>query len=496
MERLRSTKVVATIGPACDSVEAIQELIRAGMSVARLNFSHGNHESLRALGEKVRRAASEIGANVALMADTRGPEIRTGPLRDGPIELVRGALFSLHPLPLQPADRPAGKADQRSDGGSERRPGGRPGDAAGVSVSYARLGRELEPGVSIFLDDGTMELCVESTDEEEIRCRVVRGGELGAYKGLSVPGVDLDLPLLGPADLDDLRFIAESDFDYVAASFVRGAEDIESIRQVLRGHGAEIPILAKIEHRRAVENLEALIEAADGTMVARGDLGVELPVERVPVVQKRIIRATVQAGKPVITATQMLDSMVRNPRPTRAEASDVANAILDGTSAVMLSAETATGRHPTEAVRMMATIAREAELALSEYGDLQRMEPRVLDRLTDAVAHAATTIASRTAAAAILTLTETGNTSRSISKYRPECPILAVSRSAQVIRRLALNWGVTGLLYEGDDDDLQKVDFGIERAREICARPGDVLVVTAGISSASGSTNLVRIVHV
>jgi pyruvate kinase len=331
MERLRSTKVVATIGPACDSVEAIQELIRAGMSVARLNFSHGNHESLRALGEQVRRAAAGIGANVALMADTRGPEIRTGPLRDGPIELVRGALFSLHPvplhpvplhpLPLQPADRPAGRL----------------GDAEGVSVSYARLGRELEAGVSIFLDDGTIELCVESAEEDEIRCRVVRGGELGAHKGLSVPGVDLDLPLLGPADLDDLRFIAESDFDYVAASFVRGAEDIESIRRVLRGHGAEIPILAKIEHRRAVENLEALIDAADGTMVARGDLGVELPVERVPIVQKRIIRSTVQAGKPVITATQMLDSMVRNPRPTRAEASDVANAILDGTSAVMLS---------------------------------------------------------------------------------------------------------------------------------------------------------------
>jgi len=480
MERLRSTKVVATIGPACDSVEAIQELIRAGMSVARLNFSHGKHASLRALGEQVRRAAAEMGANVALMADTRGPEIRTGPLRDGPIELVRGGRFSLRPAPLDPGERS----------------GERSGDAEGVSVSHARLGRELEAGVSIFLDDGTIELCVESAEEDEIRCRIVRGGELGAYKGLSVPSVDLDLPLLGPADLDDLRFIAASDFDYVAASFVRGAEDIESIRRVLREHGADIPILAKIEHRRAVENLAALIDAADGTMVARGDLGVELPVERVPIVQKRIIRSTVQAGKPVITATQMLDSMVRNPRPTRAEASDVANAILDGTSAVMLSAETATGRHPTEAVRMMATIAREAELALSEYGDLQRTEPWTLDRLTDAVAHAATTIASRTEAAAILTLTETGNTSRAISKYRPECPILAVSRSALVVRRLALNWGVTGLLYEGDDDDLQKVDFGIERAREICARPGDVLVVTAGISSASGSTNLVRIVHV
>jgi len=476
MERLRSTKVIATIGPACESVEAIQELIRAGMSVARLNFSHGKHESLRALGEQVRRAASELGANVALMADTRGPEIRTGPLRGGPIELVRGALFSLHPDPLHPD--------------------GRPGDVDGVSVSYAGLGRELHAGVAIFLDDGSIELCVEQADEAEIRCRVVRGGELGAYKGLSVPSIDLDLPLLGPADLDDLRFIAESDFDYVAASFVRRAEDIEAIRRVLREHGAEIPILAKIEHRRAVENLEALIDAADGTMVARGDLGVELPVERVPIVQKRIIRSTVQAGKPVITATQMLDSMVRNPRPTRAEASDVANAILDGTSAVMLSAETATGRHPAEAVRMMATIAREAELALSEYGDLQRMEPRALDRLTDAVAHAATTIASRTDAAAILTLTETGNTSRSISKYRPDCPILAVSRSAQVVRRLALNWGVTGLLYEGDDDDQRKIDFGIERARQICARPGDVLVVTAGISRASGSTNLVRIVHV
>lgn len=471
MGRLRSTKVVATIGPACESVEAIRELISAGMNVARLNLSHGEHAELRTLADRVRTAAAGLGANIGLMADTRGPEVRTGPLEDGPVLLERGASFSLF-------------SDERL--GNER----------GVCVTHARLPREVEPGVAIFLDDGTIELRVESTHEHEVVCRVVRGGELGARKGLAVPAVDLGLPTLGPADLDDLRFIAELEFDYLAASFVRSVEDVESIRSALRDFDAEIPVIAKIEHRRAVENLEAIVEAADGTMVARGDLGVELPVEQVPIVQKRIIRSTVLAGKPVITATQMLDSMVRNPRPTRAEASDVANAILDGTSAVMLSAETATGRHPTDSVRTMAKIALEAESALSEYGDLQHIEPHPRDRVTDAVAHAATTMASRTGAAAILTLTETGNTSRSISKYRPGCPILAVSRSPQVIRRLALNWGVTGLLYDGVDSDPKTIEFGMERARELCARAGDVLVVTAGISRASGSTNLVRIVEV
>ena len=469
MERPRSTKLVATLGPACESVDAIRQLILAGMNVARLNLSHGDHAGLAALAQRVRKTALELDSNVALMADTRGPEVRTGALRGERPMLEPGARFTLH-------------ADAR------------PGDTHGVSVSYPGITQDVHMGDAIFLDDGTIELRVEATDKDKIECTVVRGGELGAFKGLSVPGVDLGLPMLRPVDLEDLRFVAETGFDYLAASFVRDAADVEAIRAALAGFGARLPIIAKIEHRRAIEHLDAILEAADGSMVARGDLGVEIPVEQVPIVQKRIIRSTVLAGKPVITATQMLDSMVRNPRPTRAEASDVANAILDGTSAVMLSAETAVGRYPIESVRTMAAIAIEAEAALPEYGDLQHIEPTPRDQVTDAVAHAATTIAARTQAAAILTLTESGHTSRTISKYRPGCPILAVSRSPEVVRRLALNWGVTGLVCMSEDDQ-QRIDFGVEQALRICARPGDVVVVTAGISRASGSTNLVRIVR-
>ncbi|MBW2426237.1 MAG: pyruvate kinase [Deltaproteobacteria bacterium] len=470
IEQLRSTKVVATIGPACSSLAAIRGLIEAGLNVARLNLSHGDHAGLGELAGRVRRAADEVGANVALMADTKGPEIRTGPLAEESIRLTRGADFRLF---------------------TEERVG----DERGVSVNYAGLARDVSGGVSIFLDDGTLELEVVAKDEAGIDCKVVRGGELGAHKGVSVPGAEIGLPTLSAADLEDLRFVAGEGFDYLAASFVRSAQDVEGIREVLAEHDAEIPIIAKIETRQAVEDLDAIIASADGSMVARGDLGVEIPVEQVPIVQKRIIRSTVMAGKPVITATQMLDSMLRNPRPTRAEASDVANAIFDGTSAVMLSGETASGRYPTESVRTMGAIAREAEKALGEFGYLQQIHPEPRDRVTDAVAHAASEIASRTGAAAILTLTETGNTSRAISKYRPRCPIIAISSSPRVVRRLALNWGVTGAVYEGRGNDEAKVAFGVDVARRLGVEPGDVLVVTAGISRASGSTNLVRVVR-
>jgi pyruvate kinase len=301
---------------------------------------------------------------------------------------------------------------------------------------------------------------------------------------------------MGPADLEDLLFAVEIGVDYIAASFVRSAADVLVIREILKSRGAEIPVIAKIENRAGVERLEEIIEASDGTMVARGDLGVELPVEQVPLVQKKIIRATVMSGKPVITATQMLDSMERNSRPTRAEASDVANAILDGTSAVMLSGETAKGRYPLESVRTMASLAREAEASLREYGDLQQIETGPANRVTEAVAQAATNIARSIDAAAILTLTESGYTSRSISKYRPACPILAVSSASSVVRKLALNWGVTGLLYSDDGGDQEKTEFGVERARELCAESGDVIVLTTGISNEAGSTNLIRVVTV
>ena len=469
--RIRSTKLVATIGPACRELDTIRELIRAGMNVARLNLSHADHAEHAELAARVRKAAAELGTPVALMADTRGAEIRTGELAGGRAELAVGAAFAL-----------------RHDGEL--------GDAEGVSVSDPHLAVDLALNAALFLDDGRIELRVERVESGAIHCRVVRGGVLGDRKGLNAPGAKRGPSALGPEDLEDLRFAAELGVDYVAASFVHGPEDVEAIRAILGEHGAEIPIIAKIENRDAVGRLHEILEVADGTMVARGDLGVELPLERVPIVQKQIIRATVRSGKPTITATQMLDSMERNPRPTRAEVSDVANAIFDGTSAVMLSGETATGRYPVEAVATMARLALEAEGSLLEYGDLQQARASTEPSITEGVAQAATTLARELEASAILTLTESGTTSRAISKHRPSCPILAISTRPELVRRLALNWGVSGLLFEGSAGDEEKVAFGIARARALCSEPGDTLVVTAGISQEAGSTNLIRVVTV
>jgi pyruvate kinase len=469
--RIRSTKLVATIGPACRELETIRELIRAGMNVARLNLSHADHTEHAELAARVRKASAELGTPVALMADTRGAEIRTGELAGGRAELAVGASFTL-------------------------RSNGEIGDAQSVSVTDPYLAEDLAPHASLFLDDGRIELRVERVEAGAIHCRVVRGGVLGDRKGLNAPGAKRGPSALGAEDLDDLRFAAELGVDYIAASFVHGPEDVAAIRTILAQHGAEIPIIAKIENRDAVGHLHEILEVADGTMVARGDLGVELPLERVPIVQKQIIRATVRSGKPAITATQMLDSMERNPRPTRAEVSDVANAIFDGTSAVMLSGETATGRHPAEAVATMARLALEAEGSLPEYGDLQQARASTEPSITEGVAQAATTLARELEASAILTLTESGTTSRAISKHRPSCPILAISTRPELVRRLALNWGVTGLLFAGSAGDEEKVAFGIERARALCSEPGDVLVVTAGISQEAGSTNLIRVVTV
>jgi pyruvate kinase len=469
--RIRCTKLIATVGPACRDLETIREMVRAGMNVARLNLSHADHDEHAELAARVRKASAELDTPVALMADTRGSEIRTGEIEGGRAELAVGAPFAL-----------------RSGGGL--------GDAAGVSISDPYLEEDLRAGAAIFLDDGRIELRVERIEPGAIHCRVIRGGRLGNRKGLNAPGAKRGPSALGSEDLEDLQFAAELGVDYVAASFVRGPEDVAAVRAILSEHGAPVPVIAKIENRDAVGRLHEILAVADGTMVARGDLGVELPLERVPIVQKQIIRATVRSGKPTITATQMLDSMERNPRPTRAEVSDVANAIFDGTSAVMLSGETATGRYPVESVATMARLALAAEGALREYGDLQQAHPETEHSITEGVAQAATTLAHELEASAILTLTESGTTSRAISKHRPSCPILAVTTRPELVRRLALNWGVTGLLFEGSAGDEEKVAFGIARARGLCSEPGDVVVVTAGISQETGSTNLVRVVTV
>ena len=470
---IRKTKLIATIGPACDGLDSLKAMIHAGMNVARLNFSHDTHVEHRKRLELVRQAAHELGANIAVMLDTKGVKIRTGRLEGGVARLVTGDPFTLF-----------------TDG--------RIGDARGAAVSYALLPEEVVPGSKILIDDGVIELQVEVVEPDLIRCRITRGGNLADRKGVNLPGTFLGMPVMTAENRADLVFAVENGVDYIAASFVRGRDDVREIRQVLQEQGANIPIIAKIEAAVSVQNLDEIVAEADGTMVARGDLGVEIPLQEVPLTQKKIIRTTVMNGKPVITATQMLDSMRSSPLPTRAEVSDVANAILDGTSAVMLSNETAAGKYPVEAVRTMASLALEAETGLREYGHLQQVAATRTHEVTEAVSQAAITMANHLKAAAIIALTESGRTARSISKYRPRCPILGVSLSPTVVRAFAMNWGVTGVLLEnasaGDNEAM--IGFALRRARELgITAPGDVCVVTAGVSRETGSTNLIRVVN-
>lgn len=468
----RKTKLIATIGPASDSLETLKSMIRAGMNVARLNFSHGSHAEHRKRLELVRQAASELNANVGIMLDTKGVEIRTQRLASGTASLTTGERFTLY---------------------SEERLG----DAAGVSISYPTLCDEVSVGSAILLDDGVIELRIESIADGEIHCRVARGGRLGDNKGVNLPGESLQRSGISSDDREDLLFAIEHDVEYIAASFVRSAADVLEIRSLLEERGASIPIIAKIENSEGVENLEEIVAAANGTMVARGDLGVELPFATVPIVQKKIIRTTVMNGKPVITATQMLDSMAHNPIPTRAEVSDVANAIFDGTSAVMLSRETAAGDYPVEAVRTMGALAVEAEAQLSEYGYLQHILKEPAHAVTDAVTQAAITLADHLEAAALITLTESGIAARSMSKYRPDCPILAVTVWPEIVRKLSMNWGVTAILFEGERSDQAMIDWAIRYGREIgCIQIGDVVVATAGIKEQPGSTNGIRVITV
>jgi len=471
---VRKTKIVATIGPACDSPEMLKSMIDAGMNVARLNLSHGTHEAHKEKIKHLRVAASQLGTNIAIMIDTRGIEIRTGLLDGGPVDLVPGENFSLHTM-------------ERS------------GDGTGVSVTYHKLYEEVRQGTPILLDDGAIELEVIRVNDGVIECRVIHGGRLGDSKSVNLPETKLALSAVSPENRDDivkeLSFAAENDVDYIAASFIQSADDIHKMREILLEREVHIPIIAKIENRAGVANMEEIVEAADGIMVARGDLGVELPLADVPSTQKHIIRTTVSNGKPVITATQMLASMETNPKPTRAEASDVANAILDGSSAVMLSGETAVGRFPLEAVRTLATIAMRAEASLKEYGYLQKIKPHPANVVTESIGQASVGMAANLKAAAIICLTETGFTSRLISKYRPDCPILAITSSQAVARKLSMNWGVVALLYQGQPSDVERINFAVESVKQLAyADTGDTLIVTAGHHQQAGGTDLIRVV--
>lgn len=458
------------MGPAVDNEEKLRALMLAGMDAARFNFSHGTHESHLALLTKVKRVRDELGAAVATILDTKGPEIRVKTFASGSVTLAEGATFTLTTRDV-------------------------PGDESCVSVTYSNLHNELKPGCRVLIDDGLIELRVEEVRGQDIVCAVACGGPLSSNKSINIPDVHIQLPSLTEKDKEDLRFAVEQDFDFVAASFVRKASDVEDIRACLKEYGGEhIRIISKIENSEGVENLDEIIAASDGLMVARGDLGVEIPAYEVPILQKAMIKKTSMAGKPVITATQMLDSMIRNPRPTRAEVSDVANAVFDGTSCVMLSGETASGKYPLEAVQTMVDTIRAAELATDYWGRFRRFEFKPGRDINDAVTHASCQTAMDLEADAILTPTQTGHTARMISRFRPACPIVAFTTTERARRQLAISWGVRPLLAGYVDSTDRLFSMCVQSAlKEGAVESGQMVVITAGIPiGLAGSTNLIK----
>jgi pyruvate kinase len=450
----------------------MRSLIEAGMNVARLNFSHGTYKEKAERIQNLCALREEMGVPLALLADTRGPEIRLGKFPDGPVRLREGQTFTLVAADIE---------------GDERRAG----------VSYPGLPADVCVGGHLMLDDGLIDLRVEGKTDTEIACTVLNGGKISSYKGVNAPGVKLRLPFITSQDRADLRFIAQHPFSYVAASFTRTAEDIRSLRDEITRHGAtDIKVIAKIENAEGLRNIDAIMDVADGIMVARGDLGVETPLEELPVLQKQLIQNAYRRGMPVITATQMLESMIKNPRPTRAETSDVANAVYDGTSAVMLSGETAAGAYPAEACACMARIAERTERDIDYKKRFITRGHTEENTITNAVARAAVTIAHELNCQAILTMSETGRTARHVSKYRPDSPIIACTPNVSAYHQLSLIWGVSPLIIPEceDMDTLTAVSM-----RTACSsgllREGDIAVVTAGIPlGLSGATNLLKVI--
>ncbi|GGC93636.1 pyruvate kinase [Thalassobacillus devorans] len=472
---IRKTKIVSTIGPASEQVETLTKLIEAGLNVARLNFSHGDYEEHGQRIKNIREAASKAGKNIAILLDTKGPEIRTGVMKDGGVKLEQGSTLYV--------------SMEEVEGTSER-----------ISVTYPGLINDVHPGSKILLDDGLIELQVEeiNTENKDIKTTVLNSGLLKTKKGVNVPNVSVNLPGITDKDAQDIEFGIEQNVDFIAASFVRRASDVLEIRELLEKHDAtHIQIIPKIENQEGVDNIDEILAASDGLMVARGDLGVEIPAEDVPLVQKKLIRKCNQVGKPVITATQMLDSMERNPRPTRAEASDVANAIFDGTDAIMLSGETAAGNYPVEAVQTMNNIAKKTETGLDYKAILQERSKTSDMTITDAISQSVTHTAINLSVNAVVAPTESGHTARMISKYRPKAPIVAITSNERVLRQLSLVWGVHGVLGKraATTDDMlgEAIDRGL--ASGVVNR-GDRVIITAGVPvGESGTTNLMK-VHV
>lgn len=467
---MRRTKIICTLGPATDGEGILEQLVRDGMDVARFNFSHGTHEEQKARLDRLKEIRERLDRPIAALLDTKGPEIRLGTFQAQKVELKEGQDFFL--------------TAEEMEGTSE-----------GVSVTYKELYQDVKPGDSILIDDGLVGLTVECVKGETVYCKVVNGGVISDHKGVNLPGVEVNMPFISQKDREDILFGIQEGFDFIAASFTRSAEDVKEIRKILDENGGQfINIIAKIENQQGVDHIDSIIEAADGIMIARGDMGVEVPLEDVPIIQKSIIGKVYNSGKQVITATQMLDSMMKNPRPTRAETTDVANAIYQGTSAIMLSGETAAGKYPVEALRTMVKIAvrTESDIDYNQLFSIRSKESRT--DMTTAISHATCMTAIDLSAKAIITVSRSGHTARMISKYRPGCLIVGCTPDQHTFRKLNLSWGVQPVINREEYSMEILLLHATEAAeKKGFVKEGEIVVLTAGVPlGKSGNTNLLK----
>ncbi len=472
---MRKTKIVCTVGPATDDDKILRQMMLSGMNVARFNFSHGDYEMHKKRFEQVVRLREELGLPIATMLDTKGPEIRLGKfVDDKPVEIFDGDTFTLTTEDI-------------------------PCTAERASITFKGLPGDVSIGTKILINDGAVELVAEKITATDIICKVTTGGMLSNNKGINVPGVELSMPYLSERDMSDLEFGSKMGYDFIAASFVRSSADVSYLRKFTKSLGWTTPrIIAKIENMDGVNNIDEIIEVSDGIMVARGDMGVEIPFEQIPAIQKDIIEKGYLAGKQVITATQMLESMITNPKPTRAEITDVANAIYDGTSAIMLSGETAAGKHPVEAVRTMALIAETTEKDINYIHRLSKRPVSIERNQTNAISHAAVTTAHDISAKAVITVTKSGSTARNLSKFRPSCMIIGCTPNETVLRQMNMSWGVLPVMMDEKRNTDELFDSAIKAAVDAeYITKGDVVVLTAGIPlGIAGTTNMLKVASV
>ena len=470
---MRKTKIICTLGPATDDEKVLRSLIEEGMNVARFNFSHGSHEEQLGRLKMLRKLRTELKKPVAALLDTKGPEIRLKDFEGGRTELVAGQTFTLTTEDML-------------------------GNAEKASITYKNLKNDVKEGMSILIDDGLIEMHVEKIEGEDIICTVINGGPVSNHKGVNVPGAILSMPYISDKDRADIEFGIKMGFDFIACSFARTKEDILQVREILDAHRSDIQIIAKIENMQGIENLEEILSVSDGIMVARGDMGVEIPLEEVPVLQKRMIKKAVEQGKHVITATQMLESMIKNPRPTRAEATDIANAIFDGTSAIMLSGETAAGAYPVEAVKTMARIAQTTEENIDYRSRMNKLGLPENPDTTTAISYAACTTAMDLHAAAIIPITMSGFTAAMVAKYKPSCKIIGCTVSQRVSKQLNMLWGVQPLLIKEAEDAEDLFADAVKEAKAAgMVKVGDIVIITAGVPlGICGRTNMIRVVEV